>query len=255
VSNTVALAEPMGVGVFPKLRNRDAICTNIDRFFKETRQSIRTRNTAISVHIDGVIPGNTRGDQRSDSGLRMRRHVLTSEISIEKELTHNFILVIKHPAAFTAILESLIKRFPCYAVIRNPLSVLASWNSVDMAVTNGHSHIAEKLDIYLARHLKQIDENTERQLYLLSWFYEKYRKVLPEGSILRYEDIISSGGKALSVIAPQARELNEVLENKNQNKLYDKQLMLQLGEKLLNTDGAFWQFYSKESLLELMLED
>ena len=252
LSNTVALHEPMKVDVFPRLGNGDAICDTIDRFCKQTRRSIIIRKTAITRHIDGVVPDNPCGDQFSNSGLRALL-VSKGKISIKKELTPDFVLVIKHPAAFTAILESLIKHFPCYAVIRNPLSVLASWNSVEMAVANGHSHIAERLDVQLAQALERIDEKIERQIYLLSWFYEKYHKVLPRESILRYEDIIFSEGKTLKVIVPQARELDEVLENKNQNKLYNKQLMLLLGEKLLNMDGAFWQFYSKESVEESMI--
>ncbi len=251
--NTVALHEPMDVDVFPKLKDHDGICDEIDRFFGETRRSIITCKTAISKHVNGLVPDNPIGDQRSKSGLR-ESIISLGEISIRKELSPDFVLVVKHPAAFTAVLESLIKRFPCYAVIRNPLSVLASWNSTELPVANGHAHNAERLDIDLAQTLERIEDTTDRQLQLLSWFFEKYQKILPEGSILRYEDIITSGGKSLGVIAPEALALNELLECKNRNRLYDTELMRFLQQKLLKTDGAFWQFYSKESV-ELLLEN
>ena len=251
--NTVALHEPMNVGLFPKLKNRDAICDEIDRFFEATRRSIRTSKTAISKHINFLVPDNHFGDQRSELGLRM---IVGSqgEIAVKKELTSDFLLTIKHPAAFTAMLKSLVKRFPCYAVIRNPLSVLASWNTIKVPLANGHAPAGERLDIDLAWTLDRIEDKTERQLHLLAWFFEKYQNVLPARSILRYENVISSGGKSLSVITPQAQELNEMLENKNKNILYDKELMQFLGDKLLRTDGAFWEFYSKKSV-ELLLED
>jgi hypothetical protein len=253
VSNTVALPEPMKVGIFLKLLNNQAICKNIDAFFTTTRQSLLTDKTAITKHINGSIPDNTREESVSGRQLRkQQKGLLKSRVIIEKELTNDFFLIIKHPAAFTALLDCLSKHFLCYAIVRNPLSVLASWNSVDMSVAQGHASIAEKLDIHLAQALLQLDEKTDRQIYLLSWFYEQYQKYLPKESILHYENIISSRGKALSAIVPQATELNEFLENKNQNALYDKQLMQRLGEKLLNTEAAFWHFYSKASVEELL---
>ena len=251
--DTVALHEPMDMSVFSKLKSDDSICDEIDRYLEATRVSIETQKVAISRHVNGLVPDNHFGDQRSDSGLR-KSMASFGEISITKELSTNFLLAIKHPAEFTAILESLSKRFPCYAVIRNPLSVLTSWNSCEVPVANGHAPNAENLDINLAQALSQIDDKTERQLHLLDWYYGKYWKVLPNSRILRYEDIISSGGKALAVISPPARELNEMLESKNKNILYDMKLMQLLGERILKTDGAFWEFYSKDSV-ELLLRD
>ncbi len=239
--------------MFPTLQNHDAACEEIDRFFKTTRRSIKTCQTAISKHINGLVPDNPIGERRSDSGLRP---MITSigQITIQKDLRHDFLLAIKHPAAFTAMLETLVGRFPCYGIIRNPLSVLASWNSAAVPLEDGHAPAAESLDTTLAETLHRTRDKTERQLHLLSWFYESYRRVLPDRSIVRYENIISSGGRALNVITPEADELTAKLENKNKNKSYDWQLMEMLGEILLKTDGAFWEFYSRESV-ECLLTD
>ena len=64
-------------------------------------------------------------------------------------------------------------------------------------------------------------------------YFDRYQKVLPRGHILRYEDIVRSGGRALEVIHPAAPELDEPLESKNLNSLYDRKEMLRLGERLL----------------------
>jgi hypothetical protein len=56
------------------------------------------------------------------------------------------------------------------------------------------------------------------------------------------------------VITPEANQLNEKLESKNKNTLYDVNLMALLGEKLLKNDGAYWDFYSKESVENLLRE-
>jgi hypothetical protein len=249
--NTVALHEPMNVSVFPHLKDHEAIGDEIARFFDQTRESLQTRGVAISKHVDGEVPDNPASDQTTATGLRVRP-VKWGEIVIEKDLEADFLLAIKHPSAFTAVLESLIERFPCYAVIRNPLSVLASWNCVPMPVEGGHVPAAERLDHALADALQKIDDKFDRQLHILSWFLDKYRRLLPREHVLRYEDTVASGGKSLRVITPRARELNEELQSKNRNKVYDPERMKFLGEKLLNSDGAYWEFYSRESVEELL---
>jgi ribosome-associated protein YbcJ (S4-like RNA binding protein) len=137
-------------------------------------------------------------------------------------------------------------------VIRNPLSVLGSWSTVAIPAHTGDANAAKRFDSSLAAQIEPVQDTVERQLRLLSWYYEKYQAALPEESILRYEDIVATGGKALRIVTPEAARLNEPLENKNRNKLYDSQLLRQLGRRLLHSAGAYWQFYSKESVEQLL---
>jgi hypothetical protein len=249
--DTLALHEPMAVDEFPGLESHGAICDAIRRFAREARRSIKTQRTVVTKHVNGHVPDNHFPSQYSESGLR-RGVISRGEIYVEKELTRDFMLVIKHPAAFTAILESLTTQFPCYAVIRNPLSVLASWNSVAAPVENGHVPAAEQLDWDLAQTLRRTDDKIDRQLHILDYFFAKYRDCLPDASVLRYEDTVATGGKSLSVITPRAQALHEVLESKNKNPVYDRERMQLLGEKLLRSDGAYWHFYSRESVTRLL---
>ena len=106
------------------------------------------------MHIGGKVPDNPVANKYSDSGLR-RRIVIRTEIAINKDLEPDFLLAVKHPAAFTALLDSLVERFPVYATIRNPLSVLSSWNSVALPVQTGHIPAAENLDHKLKQMLLQ----------------------------------------------------------------------------------------------------
>ncbi len=244
---TVALHEPMNVGQFSKLESHKVICQEIKKFFQEARASISSRNEVLSKNILGAVPDNTFGETRAQSGLRQSKHRL-GLIKVKKELDPGFFLVIKHPAAFTALLHELVHFFPCYSVIRNPLSVLASWSSVSMHVENGHAPAAEDLDAELRRVLVCLGDKTARQLHLLSWFYEQYQRYIPANRILRYEDLISSGGANLRAITPHAQALCEPLESRNSNPLYDQRVLQSIGNKLLATEGAYWQFYTKESV-------
>ena len=192
---------------------------------------------------------------RSGDGLRPPTRSKGTEkgkLVVDKELRPGSPLVIKQPAMFSALLPVLVQRFPCYAIVRNPLSVLASWNSVDHNVRRGHSRGTELYDKGLENELASIEDRTARQLRLMSWWYGRFHDTLGEDRIIRYEDIVDSGGKALCAITPAAGVLDERLSSKNSNPLYDRDEMRSLGERLLESTGAFWQLYSRESVEELL---
>jgi hypothetical protein len=251
--DTVALHEPMNVKKFAELKDHEEICRMIQHFCDEQRESIRTRKRARSKNADGAVPDNPFGAGRSETGLR-QSIISRGEIVIGKQLSQDFMLVIKHPAAFTAVLEGLVKHFPVYAVIRNPLATLASWNSIDVNVQSGYAPAAERLDPNLEAQLATIDDTLDRQIHLLAWFHGQFRHYLPERSIIRYESVIESGGSALSVVRPEAVNLSEPLEIRNKSELYDYQGMLRIGERLLNSEGAYWESYTKESVESLLNE-
>jgi len=250
VPDTVALHEPIR-GLFRRLSDHDEIRVEVERFFAMSRESIVNHGVAISKHRGGEVPDNPVGDQHSEAGLRQRA-VANGEMAIDKELGPSFLLAVKHPVAFTALLGTLVGHFPCYAMIRNPLSVLASWNSVDMPVQRGHAPVAEHLDARLKETLAGIKDRLDRQVALLSWFCDRYATVLPPSAVVRYEDIVASGGRALRTITPRAEALREPLESRNANPAYDRRVMRRIGERLLRSDGAFWHFYTRDSVERLL---
>jgi len=245
--DTVALHEPMKVKKFAELDNHEEICQSIKRFCVEQRKSIHERKLAISKNVEGAVPDNHYGAGRSDAGLRQSL-ASKGEIVIDKKLSQDFVLVVKHISAFTALLEELVKHFPVYAVVRNPLATLTSWNTVDFNLQRGHVPAAERLDSNLKAKLATIDDKLDRQIYLLGWFHAQFRSYLPEQSIIRYESVIESGGRALSSVRPEAKKLSEPLESQNQSNLYDYQRMLWIGDRLLKSEGAYWESYTKESV-------
>jgi Sulfotransferase family len=252
--DTVALHEPMNVWEFPKCPDADAIADVIERFCTETRKSLREKGLAVSKHVGGLIPDNVAADQVNRSGTRLR-HTEHGPVRIEKPLSNDFALAIKHPVAFTALLGTLSKRFECVAIVRNPLSMLASWNSLAwLNVKNGHAPIGEKLDAQLRQELADQPDVFERQIHILEWFYRRFREFLPERAIVKYETLIETRGRELGQFFPEAAALDENLTSKNVNKFYDRALMVELGEKLLGRSGVIWDFYSKEDVEQLMAD-
>ena len=251
VDDCVALHEPMKVKEFALLDSHAEVSPVIQDFCDSQRRSLLEHGRAISKNVGGAVPDNPYGSEKGESGLRQSQ-ASKSEIAIDKPLTPDFTLVIKHNAAFTALVGELAKRFRVYAVMRNPLAVLTSWNSIDMNARRGHVPGAERLDSRLAAELAAREDRTERQLYLLSWFHEQWHRYLQPENFIRYEEVVESNGQSLAAVLPAASALNEPLESRNLSSLYDRDEMLRVGERLLASDGAHWQSYSKESVERLL---
>ncbi len=254
--DTIALSEPISPGKFAHLLpDHDAVVEGIEGFYNRQRRMARKRGLVTTKHVGGVVPDNTKGVV---DGVR-QRIAEKGKIEVDKELSPEFYLAIKDVGMFKALLPALAKRFPCFTIIRNPLAVRASSLSVKSKKkqrTNPPALV--RYDTGLDRQLKGVKEEggdaVDRWVMQMHLTFERYLQELPRENIIRYEDICDSRGKALSVIVPAAGELDEPLENKNLNPLYagHGEKILLYGERLLASEGAYWEFYSKESVEELL---
>ena len=252
-ADTVALHEPIPMADLARDFSGGALVEQVARFYADARRSLLDTRRAVSKLVGGRVPDNTFGEARGGSDNLRRSLASHGEVSFEgKELSPGFTLAIKHNAGFAAMLDGLRERFACFGIVRHPLAVLASWNSVNLAVQQGHVPVGEQIDPALREVLAGIGDRTERQLYIVEWFFERFARLLPRASILRYEDVVASGGKALSVVTPAAAGLDEGLASKNKNSAYDRAQTAELGRKLLEREGAFWEFYTRESVEEMI---
>jgi hypothetical protein len=249
----VALHEPMRVRDFAAMADHAEVVDAVARFCAEQRASIVNHGRATSKQAEGRVPDNPYGSVRAESGLR-QRVVRKGEVGIDKPLPPDFALVVKHISAFTAVLGALVGRFPVHAVVRNPLANLASWNSIEFDLRQGRVPAAEALDPALTARLDGIPDPIDRQIALLDWFHGQFLRHLPASSILRYEDIVETGGAALAIVHPDAASLDEPLASRNANRLYDRRLVEQLGERLLASDGAYWELYGRASVVRLLAD-
>lgn len=251
-TNTVALFEPMEVHKLP-VDDRAAALDAVENFFDLSRQSLLAEGRAWSQQVGGAVPDNPIANRRDGTGLR-RKEATRGEILVDKPLDDRFTLVVKHNAAFAALLPDLGHRFETWAVVRNPLAVLASWHSVDLPVSRGRLPAGERLDSALAASLQATPDLVARQLLILDWFFTKFSESLPAGRVLAYERVVSSGGallgEALGVALP-ARGL----EARNASPLYDPAQARTLADRLLSQGGAWRSFYPEaevEALARLL---
>jgi hypothetical protein len=251
--DTVALHEPMQGVDYGDVSDPRQMSQTVKQFFDEQRTSIRERGMARSRNINGIVPDNPFGSDLLDTGARQKVDDL-GEITIDKPLSDQFMIVIKHTNRFAPILESLIELFPVYALVRNPLATLASWGTIDAGIRRGRPGPVGRIAPGVREKMDRFDDELDRQICLLDWFFEQFNQYLPTQSIIKYESLVASGGRELRVIRPEAEQLNEPLQSRNMNKLYDPSAMVQIGERLLRTEGAYWELYTRQSVEQLLNE-
>ena len=270
VPNTVALHEPLLWDDVRDPTDHRAICDGVDRFLRQTRETCLASGTAITKHAAGEVPDNPMGGYPSHAaavrllsrllpgGDRLvawslrRPRVSRGVVQVGKPISPDFTLCIKHTGPFTAMLPEMLRRHPCYAIVRHPVSVLASWSSIRFALRDGRLAEAERMQPELARRLAVMPDRIDRQIHLLSWFCGSYLTLLPPDRILRYEDIIRTRGKALGTVVPQASVLDEPLESRNRNELYDRGVMRRIAGRLARDRGPIWELYRKDSIDEYL---
>jgi len=248
--NVVALNEPMKVKELSEMTTEQQFAA-INQFVAENRYSLLKSGVATSKHIEGQIPDNTFRDSVSNEGLRvsLAEH---GQIKLDKILTEDFVLAIKHNAAFAYLLDKLILRYNCYGIIRNPLAILSSWQTVNLSIQNGHIPVGEAFDSDLRETLNRIEETFDRQLYILNWFFTKFDQNLPPERIIRYESVISSNGRCLEVITPEANSIQASLKSLNRNPVYKQDQFSKIADRLLESEGMYWKYYTREDVLSLL---
>jgi hypothetical protein len=256
--DTVALSEPIAPGRYAnRMPDYEAVADGIEEYYRDMRKMALRQGLVISKHVGGMVPDNSKGMK---DGVR-QRIVDKGKIPVGKELRPDFYLAIKQPGMFTALLPTLVKRFPSFAIVRNPLAIMLSTSTLQQPNKPNNKRRKSRsakitydpqLGERLGENKKEGADKIDQRLLRLHYTFERYQESLPESHIIRYEDICSSRGKALEVIVPGASQLDEPLENKNLNPLYPRDKVFRLGERLLESEGAYWNFYSREDVEEII---
>lgn len=241
--DTVALSEPMEPGTFAAATGPADACARIREFAARARDELLATGLAASVQVDGRLDDDRVSETLNAVGLRPPRGG-PGQIRVDKALSAGFLLLIKHNALFAALLHRLADDFPTLGLVRNPVAVLASWQTVDLPVRQGRVPMGERFDPELAGALDAETDTLRRQVRALDWFFARFRDCLAPGRVLRYEDVVASGGAALfRPLGATARA--EPLENRNANALYAPARVDAILSAVEAADGAWSGWYGR----------
>jgi len=249
--DTFALFEPMDVASLSS--NHAVAVERVVAFFQEARLQLQTDGTATTKHRDGTLPDNPFDQARGQDGRRSLS-VNRSNIPLGRP-GGPFNLVIKHNAAFCALLPELTRRFEALAIVRNPLAVLCSWQTVDLPVSDGRVPAGERLDQELAARLASTRRVLDRQCILVDWFFSRFDRHLPANAVLRYEDVVETKGRLLRERAGVSGHDRADLEHRNRNALYAGVQIRALADALLaraaRGDAAWLAHYDATAIASL----
>ena len=248
----VALSEPLQPHQWADCPDPRNVCTRIEALVGQIRAQITVERRAPSIQSGGRLDDHLAASGCMDVGGLRRLRAEWGEIVLDKPLSARFGLLVKHNALFAALLPRLAASFPCLALVRNPLAVLASWQTVDLPVHRGRIPMGERFDPELRRTLDGEPEMLRRQVVVLNWFFARYRAArqrghLPPENVIRYEDLVESGGQTLfRLLGHAGAPPVEGLKNRNDSALYDKAMTGTLLEALLEAGGSWTHFYTPE---------
>ena len=239
--NTVALSEPMESSAFHDTADALAACDRIVAFVDDARRRILDEGRAPSAHLAGRLADQMVGcaalgalrPARNERGL----------VRVAKPVDPHFTLVVKHNALFAALLPHLAKRGRCLALVRNPLAVLASWETVDLPVRRGRVPAAERFAPTLRAALDAEQHALQRRITVLNWFFAQFQRVLPKARILRYEDVVASDGGVLRQALGGGGAPVAELASRNVNVHYQGVAVTPILSALLAAGGAWTAFY------------
>ncbi len=240
--DTVALSEPIDPRTFDEVDGPGTACARIRDFAATARAGLLAEHRATSVQVNGRLDDDRVAEAPVGEALRRPRGA-PGEVRFDKPLSDEFTLLIKHNALFAALLRPLTQTFPILGLVRNPVAVLASWQTVDLPVQRGRVPVGERFDPRLRSALDDEEDTLRRQVRVLEWFFTKLRAHLPDERVLRYEDLVTSGGLSLhrrlgSVARP------EWLESRNANTVYDAETVDAIEAAVETADGAWSGWYS-----------
>ena len=247
--DTLALSEPMDIDALGQCPSRQARIAQIQDFFAGVRAQVAAQGRIPQRTVAGEA---TNYFDASPAGGRQSTITGSTLVELTRPLSERHVCVIKHPNAFTALLGELVAVFECLAIVRNPVSVLASWHSLDAPLASGRAPMAERFDERLRTSLGKSVDTLDRQLRLLGWYFDQYLDHLPRARIVRYEDIISSAGLALLSALDDRPTADAAgipaattLHSRNASKLYDRRFMRRLGDALeARPRHPLWHFYT-----------
>ena len=241
--DVVALSEPMPRSLFAGLTEPSEACARVRGFAVDTRRLVERERRAPSLHLGGCLDDNVVVEE-ARAGLR-RRQAEHGVIRIDKPLTEGFTLLIKHNALFAALLGQLATSFACVALVRNPLVALSSWQTVDLPIHRGSIPAGEQFDGGLRDALAGSTDVLARQIAILNWFFAQYGDHLPTERIVRYEDLVASGGGALFRVLGHTGAPTQPLTSRNDHRVYRQVDIGGLLAALLDAGGAWTRFYSR----------
>jgi hypothetical protein len=114
-------------------------------------------------------------------------------------LSADFVLGIKHVALYAAVLPQIVQsgRYCVVALVRDPVSLLMSWRSLDLPISRGRLPAGERFWPELRTLGRAELEMTEKQIRICDLLFGRFLRWAKRVAILRYEEFVADPARLL----------------------------------------------------------
>jgi len=157
------------------------------REFETVRRTILSGGSVLDRRrADGAPVTDYFSDPLSDG----RRELAVTTRGIHRSrLSPDFVLGVKHNALYTAVLPEIVQsgRFRVIAIIRDPVSVLMSWQMLDLPISRGRLPAGERFWPELAALGRADLDLTDKQIRICDLLLYRYGQLADRIAVIPYE--------------------------------------------------------------------
>lgn len=220
--------------------NHNGFVNRLIEYFSETREKIANGKVIQDrMSINGKPLTNYVGD-RVD-GVRSKSYVIKDRLI--KSATKDYSLIFKSPVIFTAVLPTIISRncFKVVSIIRNPVSTILSWNSVNFPISKARLPAGELYWPELGNIARLDCCVLDKQAMVWELFARRYIDYEKEIILLRYEDLVANPHSASDAIQIPFSKVEMI--NMNSNSAYDTTKHFEIQEALTKYSPTYKLLY------------
>lgn len=216
---SVAIGEPLGLGVFQReyANNHHGFVNKINEYFSHIRVRIANGEPFKDrVSVDGNPLTNY---VESGGGIRKKSYEIRDRVI--KNVERDFYLFFKAPVIFTSVLPAIVSdgRFKVIAIIRDPVSTILSWNSVNFPIAKGRLPAGEEYWPLLGSIARNKCSTFEKQAQIWEIFAQRYVQYKDIITLLRYEDLVTNPMSLFEMLCLPFTNIH--VKNSNNNPVYD----------------------------------
>jgi hypothetical protein len=193
-SSNICFSEPTFIKEIKAIsKSKKDISDNLNKKIIEIRDCIKGgKPLEFRVGKDDKISDNYF--TKACNNTTRKKTSKFKKIILKKKFSQNKIFI-KNNLLFTSCIAELSKQYKIIAIIRNPISIIQSWQSLDLPISKG----VVKSGLKYSSSLKNIsgDEGLLiKQIKIIDWFYNQY--LVNKVTLIKYENFIESPKESLN---------------------------------------------------------
>jgi hypothetical protein len=198
------LSEPDShVELMQAAKDADDFVARLRRDFDATRQALLAGKAVPDKRASDGTPVT---DYFPDTTAGRREAAFTVRDVSRTGLSPDFVLGVKHNALYAAVLPQIVAtgRFRVVALVRDPVAVLRSWQSLDLPISQGRLPAAERFWPEMAALTHSDMVLGEKQIRIYDLLCRRFADLSPRIEIIHYEALVANPAQLLAASAVRA---------------------------------------------------